>query len=116
MSQSFQIEVLYFKGCPNHEPTIERVRQAMTAEAVDRQIEQIEVTDGAMAQKVRFLGSPSVRVNGVDVEETARDAETFGLGCRTYFEQNRRSGLPSIDSIRRALMDGLPASTREGSK
>ena len=116
MSQSFQIEVLYFKGCPNHEPAVERVRQAMTAEAVASPIEEIEVTDGAMAQKVRFLGSPSVRVNGVDVEEGAREAQTFGLGCRTYFEQNRRSGLPSVDSIRRALMDAPSIITCEGTK
>lgn len=114
MSSTLQIEVLYFKGCPNHEPAVEQVRRAMRAEAIANAVKEIEVRDAAMAQEIRFLGSPSVRVNGMDVEEAARDAKTFGFGCRTYFEENRRSGLPPIDLIRRALANAAQAPEAEG--
>lgn len=115
MNKDFQIEVLYFRGCPNHEPAVNQVREALKAEAIVNAVEEIEVTDAAMAQEIRFIGSPSVRVNGRDVEEAARDAETFGFGCRTYFEENRRSGLPSVALIRRALINATSFVTSEGS-
>jgi hypothetical protein len=103
VSDSLQIEVFYFNGCPNHEPAVEQVRQALKAESIATAVEEIEVTDTAMAHEIGFLGSPSVRVNGIDVEEAARDAQTFGFGCRTYFDGDQRSGLPSVNLIRSAL-------------
>jgi hypothetical protein len=113
MSNGLQIEVLYLEGCPNHQPAVEQLRQALRAEAIATSVDEIEVKDAVMAQEIRFLGSPSVRVNGMDVEEAARDAKTFGFGCRTYFEKNRRSALPSVELIRRALANAVPAPTVE---
>ncbi len=114
MSDRLQIEVLYFKGCPNHEPAVEQVRQALKAESIAIAVDEIEVKDAAMAHDIGFLGSPSVRVNGFDVEEAARDAKSFGFGCRTYFEGNLRSGLPSVNLIRRALTHAIPTPGEEG--
>lgn len=114
MSDRLQIEVLYFKGCPHHEPAVEQVRQALKAESMAIAIDEIEVKDAAMARDIRFLGSPSVRVNGFDVEEAARGAQSFGFGCRTYFEDNQRSGLPSVNLIRRALTHAVPTPSEEG--
>jgi hypothetical protein len=108
MNNNLEIEVLYFKGCPNHKPAVEQVRKALQAEAIAGSVNEIEVRDAAMAAETRFIGSPSVRVNGVDVEEAAREAESFGFGCRTYFEDNRRSGLPSVELIRKALVNAMP--------
>jgi len=104
MNNTLQVEVLYFKGCPNHEPAVEQVRQALKAEGVMARVREIEIENAAMAQDVGFLGSPSVRINGMDVEESARDAKAYGFGCRTYFEGNIRSGLPPIGLIRNALL------------
>jgi hypothetical protein len=52
-----------------------------------------------------FLGSPSVRVDGLDIEPGARDATGFGLGCRSYDTRGGRSGTPSVAAIRRALAE-----------
>jgi len=90
MSRNLQIEVLYFKGCPNHEPAVEQVRRALRAEAIATAVDEIEVRDAAMAQEIRFLGSPSVRINGMDVEEAARGAENFGFGCKCCSNSERR--------------------------
>jgi len=101
-----KIEVLYFKGCPNHEPAVAQVRQALSAEGIDIVVEEVEIEDVAIAQELAFLGSPSIRVDGLDVEPEARELQTFGFGCRTYSDSaGNRSGLPSISVIRRALTE-----------
>jgi len=101
-----KIEVLYFKGCPNHEPAVAQVRQALSAEGIDITVEEVEVTDAAIAHELGFLGSPSIRVDGLDVEPEVRELQAFGFGCRTYSDaEGRRSGLPSISVIRRALTE-----------
>lgn len=101
-----KVEVLYFKGCPNHQPVVDRVRQALHSEQIIVPVDEVEVTDAAMAQRVGFLGSPSIRINGLDIEPEARELRMFGFGCRTYADaEGRRSGLPSSSTIRRALTE-----------
>jgi len=98
-----KIEVLYIPGCPHHQPAVARVQQALGATRLSAEINEMEVSDQAMAQMVRFLGSPSVRVNGLDVEKEARATESFGYGCRSYAGAEGRTGLPSFELIRSAL-------------
>lgn len=101
-----QVEVLYFKGCPNHQRVVEQVRQALHSEQIPVPVDEVEVTDAAMAQRIGFLGSPSIRINGLDIEPEARGLQMFGFGCRTYSDaEGRRSGLPSTSTIRRALIE-----------
>jgi hypothetical protein len=63
----------------------------------------MEVADPALAQELRFLGSPSVRINGVHIEPADRSAVHFGLMCRTYKTLHRAEGAPPIEMIRAAL-------------
>jgi hypothetical protein len=100
-----KIEVLYFGGCPNHKPAVEQVRIALRFAGVDAPIEEVEVEDPAMAQKIGFLGSPSIRVDGLDVEPEARTLKEFSFSCRTYSSNGRRLGLPSIELIRKAVIE-----------
>jgi hypothetical protein len=82
---------------------MERLRSAIDAERVTAKVTEVEVADPALAQELRFLGSPSVRINGVDVEPAARSAEQFGLMCRTYTAPHGSEGAPPIEMIRAAL-------------
>jgi hypothetical protein len=100
-----KIEVLYFKGCPNHKPAVEQVLRAARAEGFAAVVNEVEVCDTGMAQELGFLGSPSIRVNGMDVEASARALHAFGFGCRTYLDEGERSGLPPIEMIRQALAE-----------
>lgn len=100
------VEVLYFRGCPNHEPAVDQVRKALLMEGLELAVEEVEITDSAMAQRMSFLGSPSVRVNGIDIEPGAREAKAFGFSCRTYADAaGRRSGLPPVEIIRQATRE-----------
>ena len=52
-----------------------------------------------------FLGSPSVRINGLDIESEERSLKSYGLSCRTYLDGAKRSGLPSSELIRLAISE-----------
>ena len=92
------IEVLYVLGCPNHQKTVKRLRSALRAAAIDAAIQEIEVTDDAMARRLEFLGSPTIRVNGRDVEPNPQSS--YGLACRLY---SNGTGVPALEVLRRAI-------------
>jgi hypothetical protein len=94
-----KIEVLYVPGCPNHKPAVEAVTSILVAESVRTEICDVPVHSEGGAQAFRLPGSPTVRVNGNDVEPEAR--LTFGLACRLYANGK---GVPSEAAIRRAIV------------
>lgn len=98
-----KVEVLYFEGCPNHAPAANLVREALRKEGKRADIREVEVHTPEQAASLGFLGSPSIRINGLDVEPDARLVKTFGFGCRTYFHENGRSGTPSETMVRAAI-------------
>jgi len=98
-----KIEILYFDECPNHGPTVERVKDALRQEDMTAEILEVNVRDEATARSLRFLGSPTVRIDGVDVEATGRLSKDFGMICRIYADSGRRIGIPPVDLIRAAL-------------
>jgi hypothetical protein len=61
-----RIEVLYVPGCPNHEAAMRSVNDALRSEKIVAVVEEVEVSDAAAAQTLRFPGSPTIRINGVD--------------------------------------------------
>ena len=79
-----KIQVLYFEGCPNHLPTVDLARHVVAELGLDAEVEEVEVTSGDDAARLRFLGSPTVLVNGVDIQPSARSRTDFGFSCRTY--------------------------------
>lgn len=78
------VQVLYFTGCPNHTRAVELAREVVAETGLDAEIEEVEVASDDDAAQLRFLGSPTVLVNGVDIEIGARARMDFGFSCRTY--------------------------------
>jgi hypothetical protein len=97
------IEILYFHGCPNYLPAVERVQKALEVERVSAEVKHVEVPDAETAAARGFLGSPTIRVNGLDVEPQARSGGAVGLCCRTYADAAVRDGAPSTELIREAI-------------
>lgn len=100
-------EILHFEGCPNHRPAVERVREVLKEEGLTAEVVEVNVPDEAIARSLGFLGSPTIRVNGLDVEPPARSSKQFGMMCRIYTEGGRREGLPSRELIRKALREAV---------
>jgi hypothetical protein len=100
-----RIEVLYFDGCPNHEPLLAHLPRLLEREGVDAQIVLRSVPDDEHAQRERFLGSPTIRVGGRDIEPGAVERTDYGLKCRIYQTPFGLSGLPPDAWILDALTD-----------
>jgi hypothetical protein len=95
-----RIEVLYFEGCPNYLPAVDRLRTVLRQEGVQTEISEVEVKDESAAKELNFFGSPTIRVNGLDIEADLRDVKDMGFACRRY-----SGGLPSEEMIRTALKE-----------
>lgn len=94
-----KIQILYFAGCPHNESTLELLRRIAGERGVDLEIERIEIRNHDDASRLRFLGSPTVQVNGVDIEPAARTRRDYAVSCRVYGS----SGTPSRRLIEAAL-------------
>ena len=104
MSASPTIEILYFDGCPNHQAARELVERVAAEEGIVPALRLVEVTSPDEAEAQRFLGSPSIRVNGHDVEPGADERHTFVLACRVYRTPSGSSGRPAEEWVRAALL------------
>ena len=100
-----RVEILYFSGCPNLGAAVDCVREVLAQEDAPAEMVEVEVKDMAAAQRAGFLGSPTVRVDGQDVEPAARAERGFGLACRTYIDGGRRAGVPPREWIRAAVRE-----------
>ena len=79
-----EIEVLNLDGCPHIQETLNRVHRAMTSSGLRCPIIETKADYFEAAQSLQFVGSPSVRVNGIDIEAAARARTDFGIMCRRY--------------------------------
>jgi hypothetical protein len=107
-----KIEVLYFDGCPNHEALLPRLGELLDQVQVASPVELVDVPDDAAAQRERFLGSPTLRVDGRDVEPGAELRTDFGLKCAASIEPKTGSRVCrsttgcSTPSVARQAPDG----------
>ena len=102
------VEVLYFEGCPNHRETVERASAVVRELGIIAEVSEVEVKTSEDAERLRFLGSPSVHVDGVDIEPAARASTAYAFACRTY----DGAGVPPRKLFVEALAGG-PASPGE---
>lgn len=97
------VEILYFEGCPNHEPAVELVERIDGELGTGAEVRLVEVPDEEAATEQRFLGSPTVRIDGVDVDPSAALRSDFGLSCRIFTTEDGPSGKPEERWVREAL-------------
>jgi hypothetical protein len=100
-----RVEILFFEGCPNHVPARAVVERLARQLHVEPEIELVEVADPEAAVALRFLGSPTVRVNGVDVEPGAEERRDFAFSCRIYRSEGGASEQPEESWVRDALLE-----------
>jgi hypothetical protein len=96
------VQVLYFDGCPNWTVVDERLRTALTR--LGREYEPIEhvlVETPEDAERLGFIGSPTVFVGGRD--PFAKGGESFALACRLYSTPEGSAGSPTVDQLVEAL-------------
>lgn len=106
-----RVELLYFDGCPNWEVAQARLRDALVTIGVAELVDLVEVTSQEQADRLGFLGSPTVRVDGRDL--FPQPGAGFGLMCRVYSTPEGLGGAPTTQQLVAALAEA--AGGAEGS-
>lgn len=98
-------ELLYVKSCPGAESLVPRLRALLAEVGLDpeRALSLRRVDAAEEAARARFLGSPTVRVDGEDVEPGAGARTDYGLRCRLYRSDSGASVTPPEEWITAAL-------------
>jgi hypothetical protein len=98
-----RIEFLYWDGCPSHPEAEELLRDVLRDRGLEAEIDRREVTTHAQAVTERFPGSPTIRVDGRDVDP-AGAGERPALTCRIYrLPDGRPSPVPTREQLEEAL-------------
>lgn len=117
------IEVLYLDDCPHHEAFLPHLNDLLAEHCITAPITLIRINNDEEARAHRFLGSPTVRIDGHDVEPAAaqrqlRSAEdangsggSYGMQCRLYPTREGTTGAPRDEWIIDALIDDQPTTS-----
>ena len=98
------IEVLYVQDCPHYPATLALVERIRAEVGIDTELRISLILDQAAAVQARFPGSPTVRVDGRDVEPGSEPVTEYIVGCRLYRLEHRFAGQPEERWIRQALL------------
>jgi hypothetical protein len=109
-----RIELLFWSGCPSHPAALTDLRAAVAETGLDpSQIVVREMRSEGDAASEGFVGSPTIRIDGEDVQPA--HGEPTGLTCRVYrLRDGRVSPTPDPADVREALEKAARAE-REGS-
>jgi hypothetical protein len=97
-----KIQILYFEGCPTYGAAEEALREVLGKQGRVAEVERIAVNTDEEAQRLRFPGSPTIRVNGHDLFPVAA-RQHWRLGCRVYTTPEGLRGCPAVEMIGEAL-------------
>jgi hypothetical protein len=102
-----EIEFLWWAECPSHEAGYALLEQAIAAEGLDTPIRSIELIGDDDAERLHFIGSPTFRVDGQDLDPQPvpnGSVNPYALTCRAYRrEDGRIAPLPTLAWLRQAL-------------
>ena len=102
-TEQVRVEILWFEGCPNHERARSVVQSVLDARGLRIPIASVRIEDDAAARALKFPGSPTVRIDGIDVEPAFIDSGDYSLRCRLYRTGEGPRGLPEPAWIEQAL-------------
>ncbi len=97
------IDLLYFDGCPSYRQAWNDILDVLVEEKKDASVRLVAVKDADRAGELRFAGSPTIKVNGQDLEDNHGDGV---MACRVY-KENDGKGWPS----KRLLRERIKAAT-----
>jgi hypothetical protein len=100
-----EVALLYFDGCPNHHNAEAQLRRVLDELAWGGSLVRINVDSIESAEKLRFRGSPTIHINGVD--PFADPDAPVGLTCRLYPTGVGYQATPPVDELRAALWDAM---------
>ena len=91
---SHVVELLWFEGCANHPAARGMLEEVIAAVAPGIFVTEVDATDPVVAARIRFPGSPTIRVDGQDVDPSYMDPGDYTPRCRLYRTSGGLRGLP----------------------
>ena len=108
-----KVEVLCFDGCPTYEAAEKTLRDVFADKGLEADVELVAVNTDEEARRLRFPGSPTIRVAGKDLFPT-EEREDWRLGCRIYATPEGLRGSPTAEMLKEALtMIGAAGADRD---
>ncbi len=104
-----RVELLWFGDCPNHPVARTLLEEILTAFAPGTTIDDIDATDPTVARRQRFAGSPTIRIDGRDVDPSYQDPGDYTPRCRLYRTADGLRGVPERTWIEATLRASLPS-------
>jgi len=98
------VEVLYVHDCPHSAGALALVERVRGELGIDAELRTSLIGDQAAAERARFPGSPTIRVDGRDVEPGSPSPTVFSLACRLYRHEHGLAGQPAERWVRDALL------------
>ena len=96
------VRLLYFDGCPHWTVAEERLRSALARVGRDDQsIQHVLVQTPEDADRLGFIGSPTILVDGRD--PFANGDEQPALACRVFLIPDGRAGSPTVEQLMEVL-------------
>jgi hypothetical protein len=102
MRRTALVEILYTDECPFWREVVKLVDEVNRELRIGAAIKKVKIANEQDAKKLRFPGSPTIRVNGVDIDPEAKKAQSF-IGCRIYRYKNRVYESPPKEMIKNAF-------------
>jgi hypothetical protein len=99
-----RVEVLYFDGCQTYRAAEKILREVFAREGVVADIALVAVDTEEQARRLRFPGSPTIRIDGQDLFSVPKRME-YTLGCRVYATPEELRGSPTAEMVRAALAE-----------
>jgi hypothetical protein len=104
-----KIELLKIPGCSGADVGHDRLRKVLDALGISETIRTIEIATEEQAVQFHFLGSPTLRINGRDVDSPANRTARYAVACRLYRSAGLADNAPSVAAIRRSVNDAVEA-------
>lgn len=101
MKNNLNIELLYFDDCPSWKIARESLDVIIKKHNIDAKVQLVRVETDQEAKDHLFVGSPSIRVDEIDLFPV--DHENYALGCRVYQTSDGMRGWPTLAMIEDAF-------------
>jgi hypothetical protein len=91
-----EIEFYYFDVCPSYKPAYKNLEEVLKEKGIEAKIKSIRVDSSDAAEKLNFQGSPSIRIDGKDIED--KD-EGYSYSCRIFEIDGKLTGVPTREYL-----------------
>ncbi len=99
-----KIEFLFWEDCPSYPNALERLKGILDQMEIRAELDRIEVNTDEEAVRLVFPGSPTIRINGRDIDPEGAREQRVGLSCRIYHDSSGQvTSVPPEEMIRAAV-------------